>query len=204
LENNSHYHFGVASGKIREEAIQLHRNRYLEVGFFEEGEVDPYEQDSLYFVALEQNLNQVVGVTRLIFKPMEELPTLQNFEIYDIDLVRVNKLEKHRYAEMSAFTKLPKHEVGVHMIRTILHYSNQNGITHWVACIDERVFRYLNRIFSSIFKEIGVPKVYLGSVSVPCIVELPEAFKQIKEQRPKLFQFLQEADEQIMEVQIND
>ncbi|MGM0877112.1 MAG: N-acyl amino acid synthase FeeM domain-containing protein [Bacillota bacterium] len=200
MENKYHYHFGIALNKIREEAIQLHCMRYLEVGFFEEGEKDPYEQDSLYFVARETTLNQVVGVTRLIFKPIEQLPTINNFEIYDIDLARVIKLEKRRYAEMSAFTKLPKHEVGVHLIRTIFHYSNQHGITHWIACIDDRVYRYLNRIFSSIFKEIGVPKVYLGSVTVPCVVNLPEAMKQIKEQRPKLYEFLKEANEQVMEV----
>jgi N-acyl-L-homoserine lactone synthetase len=200
MKSENHYHFGVALTKIREEAIQLHRRRYLEVGFFQKGEKDLYEQDSLYFVARETTLNQVVGVTRLIFKPIEQLPTIKNFEIYEFDLVQVTKLEKSQLAEMSAFTKLPKHEVGVHLIRTIFHYSKQQGITHWIACIDDRVFRYLNRIFSSIFKEIGVPKVYLGSVTVPCLVDLPKAMKQIKEQRPKLYEFLKGENEQVMEV----
>ena len=105
---------------------------------------------------------------------------------------------------MSAFTKLPKHEVGLHLIRTTLRYSYQNGITHWVACIDERVYRYLNRVFGSIFKGIGIPKEYLGSISVPCIVDIPLAMEQIKIQRPRLFRFLNEANDQIMEVSIND
>lgn len=200
MELKNHYHFGPAFNKVREEAITLHRMRYEEVGFFKKGEKDPYEKDSLYFVGQETTLNQVVGVSRLIFKPMEQLPTLKSFEIYDIDYTKLLKLEIHRYAEMSAFTKLPKHEIGVHLIRTLLQYSKQNGITHWVACIDERVYRYLNRIFSAIFKEIGVPKVYLGSKTVPCVVDLPQALKQINEQRPKLYEFLIEGEQKVMEV----
>jgi N-acyl-L-homoserine lactone synthetase len=200
MENTPQYYFGLAKNKIREEAIALHLKRYQEVGFFKEGEKDPYEQDSLYFIAQETTINQVVGVTRLIFKPIGQLPTLKNFKIYDLNYGRLMKLKENCYVEISAFTKLPKHEVGVHLIRTIFHYSNQNGITHWIACIDERVFRYLNRIFSSIFKEIGVPKIYLGSLTVPCVVDLHEAIKQIKEQRPTLYTFLMESDKQVMEV----
>src|SRR5438874_427352 len=108
MEHIYYYHFGIAVNNIREEAILLHRMRYLEVGFFKEGEKDPYEKDSLYFVGQETGLNQVVGVSRLIFKPLEQLPTIRNFDIYDIDLARLMKLGDHCYAEMSAFTKLPK------------------------------------------------------------------------------------------------
>ncbi|WNF37946.1 hypothetical protein RJD24_05775 [Bacillaceae bacterium IKA-2] len=200
MEMTNHYHFGPAFNKVREEAIALHRLRYEELGFFKKGEKDPYEQNSLYFVGQETTFNQVVGVTRLIFQPMDQLPTITSFEIYDIDYTKLLKLENHSYAEMSAFTKLPKHEIGVHLIRMIIHYSKQNGITHWVACIDERVYRYLNRILSPIFKEIGVPKVYLGSKTVPCLVDIHASMKQISEQRPKLYQFLIEGEEKKMEV----
>lgn len=200
MELTKQYHFGPAFNKVREEAIALHRMRYEEVGFFKKGEKDPYEQDSLYFVGQETTLNKVVGVTRLIFRPMEELPTLKNFQIYDIDYTKLLKLELNRYVEMSAFTKLPKHEIGIQLIRGIFQYSQQNGITHWVACIDDRVYRYFNRIFSTVFKQIGVPKAYLGSVSVPCVLSIEEALKQISEQRPKLYQFLIEGEQKKMEV----
>ncbi|MFC0272301.1 hypothetical protein ACFFIX_12735 [Metabacillus herbersteinensis] len=200
MAEKNQYHFGIALNKVREAAIQLHRSRYEEVGFFTEGEVDPYEKDSVYFVAQERATDQVVGVIRLIFKPINQLPTLANFDIYDIDYARLIKLDKQKYVEMSAFTKLPTHDVGVHLIRTIFQYSIQNGITHWVACIDERVYRYLNRIFSSLFKEIGVPKVYLGSVSIPCALSIPEGLIQFKEQRPKLYEFLTTTEKQVMEV----
>lgn len=200
MELQNGYHYGIGTSKIREEAIALHRMRYYEVGFFTENEEDPYEKDSVYFVAQEASSQQVVGVSRLIFKTMDHLPTIENFDIYDLDYAKLLKLEKHRYAEMSAFTKLPKHEVGIEIIRTIFQYSNQTGLTHWICCIDERVFKYLNRIFSSIFKEIGVPKVYLGSISIPCMVNLPEAMKEIKIKRPKLYDFLSETEQKVQEV----
>lgn len=100
MEMTNQYHFGPASNKAREEAIALHRMRYEELGFFKNGEEDPYEKDSLYFVGQETTFNQVVGVTRLIFKPMDQLPTIKSFEIYDIDYTKLLKLENHRYVPL--------------------------------------------------------------------------------------------------------
>jgi N-acyl-L-homoserine lactone synthetase len=194
------YHFGLAVKKLREEAIKLHRNRYSEVGFLNEDEQDPYEADSLYFVAQEDEINETVGVTRLIFKPLLELPTIENFTIYDLELKRLKKLKNNSFAEVSAFTKMPQHEVGMDIIRTVFQYSLQNGITHWVCCIDERVYKYLNRVFGPIFKLIGEPKVYLGSVSIPCVIDINEGVRAFKTTKPKLYDFIVNYENKIMEV----
>ncbi|MCA1031296.1 hypothetical protein LCL95_09690 [Bacillus timonensis] len=194
------YQFGVASSYLRNEAIALHRKRYSEVGFFTENEQDPYENESLYFVAQESTNNDVVGVTRLIFNPIEKLPTIENFSIYDLDLIKLQKLDKRCFAEVSAFTKMPQHEVGMDIIQTVFQYSLQNGITHWICCIDERVYKYLNRVFGSVFKVIGEPKVYLGSNTIPCVLDIPASTPVFKATRPKLYDFLFVAQKQIKEV----
>ena len=194
------YHFGLAVNQLREEAIKLHRNRYSEVGFLKEDDKDPYEVDSLYFVAQEDDINETVGVTRLIFKQLLELPTIENFTIYDLELKKLKKLKKNSFAEVSAFTKMPQHEVGMDIIRTVFQYSLQNGITHWVCCIDERVYKYLNRVFGPIFKLIGEPKVYLGSVSIPCVIDINEGVREFKTTKPKLYDFIVNYENKIMEV----
>ncbi len=200
MRTGKKYHFGVAISQLREEAIQLHRDRYSEVGFLLEDEVDPYEEKSLYFVAQDDEVDKIVGVTRLIFKPLLELPTLENFKIYDLEIRKLQKLEKNSYAEFSAFTKMPQHEVGMDLIRTVFQYSLQNRITHWVCCIDERVYRYLDRVFGPVFKVIGEPKVYLGSVSIPCVIDINAGVLVFKHTKPKLYDFIVNYENPIMEV----
>lgn len=194
------YHFGQAVKSLRQEAIQLHRARYSEVGFLHKNEFDPYEADSLYFVAKDQEIDKIVGVTRLICKPLMELPTMENFTIYDLELKKLKNLKKSCYAEMSAFTKMPQHEVGMDLIRIVFQYSLQNDVSHWICCIDERVYNYLNRVFGPVFKLIGEPKVYLGSVSIPCVIDIKAGVLIFKETKPKLYDFIVNYENQPMEV----
>jgi N-acyl-L-homoserine lactone synthetase len=188
-KSESPYSYHVASNELREKAIELHFQRYLEVGFFKKGEEDPFQKDSVYFAAVHEDENKVVGVNRLIFRPMNELPTLKEFSIYDIEKQKLKQLESYRFVEMSAFTKLPQHDCILGMLRLTLQYSIENGITHWFCSLDERVFKYMNRMFNSPFRKIGEPKVYLGSNTIPCILDLKETCKILKDTRIKLYEY---------------
>ncbi len=184
------YSFRTASDALREKAIALHHQRYCEVGYFEINEQDKYQNDSVYFIAQIPELQKIVGVIRLIFKGLDELPTIKHFEIYDIEKARLSQLESYQYGEISAFTKLCEHDVGLGLIRTVLQYSLKQGITHWVCCIDERVYKYMHRMFKFPFKTIGISKVYLGSVSIPCVLDLSECLDTLFETRRQLYQYL--------------
>jgi N-acyl-L-homoserine lactone synthetase len=184
------YVYSKAVGHLREEAIALHYQRYKEVGFLKQNEIDPYEKDSIYFIAETMEQNKVVGVTRLITKKLEELPTITNFSIFDLELVKLAKLDNSRLVEVSAFTKMPQHDVGMGLIRTIMQYSVEQNIENWLCCIDERVYNYLNRMFSFPFQVIGEPKVYLGSTSIPCLFPINEGLQHIKEKKYRLYEFL--------------
>jgi N-acyl-L-homoserine lactone synthetase len=190
MNSAERYYFGLAVNSVREQAVQLHRQRYDEVGFLLKDEEDPYENDSLYFVACDKEKNQIVGVTRLIFNQLKNLPTFENFNIYDLEFKKLQKLDRSQYAEVSAFTKTPQHEVGMDIIQTVFQYSLQHGITHWICCIDERVYKYLNRVFGPVFKVIGEPKVYLGSITIPCVLDIPASTSVFRETKPKLYEFL--------------
>lgn len=200
MKNDQNYVFKTASGELRQKAVQLHVERYVEVGFFNEGEHDPYQAGAVYFTAQPAHAQSVVGVTRLIFDKMDKLPTLQNFNIYDIERARLMQLDAIRYAELSAFTKLPAHDVSVGLLKTALQYSLDIGLTHWVCCVDERVYQYMNRIFKFPFRTIGEPRVYLGSNTIPCVLILEDALTNIKQERLPLYQYLMDREPQYREV----
>ncbi|UJF34623.1 N-acyl amino acid synthase FeeM domain-containing protein [Paenibacillus hexagrammi] len=194
------YRFYEAAGPMRERAICLHHLRYREVGFFKEDEEDPYEVDSIYFVAEAAKESKIVGVTRLILTQLDELPTMKYFSLFDLEKAKLKNLDRLRYAEISAFTKLPEHDVGMGLIRTVLQYSKVTGVTHWICCIDERVYKYMHRMFKFPFKVVGAPKIYLGSTSIPCVLNLAECLATLETHRPMLHQYLTNDTHQPLEV----
>lgn len=194
------YKYSLAKGELRVKAIELHHKRYEEVGYFSKNETDHYEKYAEYFVVQTENLDEVVGITRLIYTKLEELPTMKNFQIYDIERARMQQLDKSRYAEISAFTKMQQHDVGLGLIRMMFQYSFSHGLTHLVCCVDERVYRYMVRAFNFPYKVIGEPKVYLGSTTIPCVINLAEGIASLKESRPKLYEYLVDYEASIIEV----
>ncbi|MGO1590228.1 MAG: N-acyl amino acid synthase FeeM domain-containing protein [Alkalibacterium gilvum] len=199
MGNKNEYCFKKVDGTENTRAIALHHQRYHEVGFLKKDEKDPYINYSTYFAVETVNTNNVVGVTRLIFMPLAELPTMKHFNIFEVEKLKLTGLGDTKYAEISAFTKMPKHDVGLGLIRTVLNYSIDNGITHWVCCIDERVYRYMHRIFKFPFEIIGDPNVYLGSKTIPCVLNLLECLDTLKEKRRILYDYLIANEEKIME-----
>lgn len=197
-EQRSNYYYAVAQGDLREHAIKLHHQRYEEVGFFRKDEVDHYEQISTYFSAQADD-GTVVGVTRLIYAGLDELPTIKHFQIYDLELEKLNQLDRTRFAEVSAFTKMPQHEVGAGLIRAILQFSLASGLTHWICCIDERVYKYMQRMIKFPLKVIGAPQVYLGSVTIPCALQLSEFLVNLQQHRPTLYDYFLAGLEQVEE-----
>ncbi len=194
MENEEKYIFREAEGVLSKEAIALHHQRYQDVGFHKQDEDDPYINYSTYFVVQTPDMEEVVGVTRLIFMSLNDLPTMKHFTIFDIEKMKLAGIEKNKYAEISAFTKMPKHDVGLGLIKTVLNYSLTNGLTHWVCCIDERVYRYMHRIFKFPFEVIGEPNIYLGSKTIPCILNLSECLATLKEKRRTLYDYLMKDD----------
>lgn len=199
MEVEETYYFGNVEGKLRDKAIALHHQRYQEVGFFKQNEEDPYIDHSTYFVVQTEDAKEVVGVTRLIFMPMEELPTIKNFSISLAEKERLLQLEESKYAEFSAFTKMPKHDVGLGLIKTVLNYSLNNDVTHWICCIDERVYKYMHRIFKFPFEVIGESNVYLGSKTIPCALDLSVCLATLKEKRSTLYDYLMENEKNTVE-----
>lgn len=184
------YDFCVAEQELRQKAIRFHHRRYEEVGFYRKGEEDLYESASIYFAALHRTTRDVVGVTRLIISRLDDLPTIKYFEIKRSEKEKLGRYDERQLAEISAFTKMPAHDVGMGLIRTALQYSLDHGFTHWVCCIDERVYNYMHRMFKFPFYIIGTPQVYLGSTTIPCVLNLQDCLDNLKLYRMALYDIL--------------
>lgn len=196
MEKN--YSMNMAKGFLKQKAIEYHHRRYSEVGFFKDNEVDPYIEYSTYFVA--QSFEKIIGVTRLIHLPFNELPTIKEFNIYDIPKARLLQIDSNRVAEVSAFTKSPQSDCGLDLIKTIIQFSRETNITHWICCIDERVFKYMHRMFKFPFEVIGDSRVYLGSNTIPCVLDIEESLATLKEKRKALYDYFTANQKKIAEV----
>ncbi|MFC0472447.1 hypothetical protein ACFFHM_18655 [Halalkalibacter kiskunsagensis] len=195
--NKNSYVYSKANGLLKMEAKALHYKRYIELGFFHRNEIDNYDEESIYFIAQTNDQKKVVGVTRLIRKQLDQLPTIRNFIIYDAELELLKKVETACLVEVSAFTKVPRHNVGLGLIRTIMQYSLENQIEVWICCVDQRVFRYINRLFDYPFQIIGEPKIYLGSNSMPCMFPIKDGLQHIKEKKYQMYKFLMTSDKNV-------
>ena len=72
--------------------------------------------------------------------PLKDLPTMKHFNIFEIEKLKLSGIEKNEFSEVGPITKMPKHDVGLGLIKIVLKYSFDN--TYWVCCIDERVYEY--------------------------------------------------------------
>jgi N-acyl-L-homoserine lactone synthetase len=196
MEKN--YTMNIAKGFLKQKAIEYHHRRYCEVGFFKDNDVDSYREYSTYFVA--QSFEKIIGVTRLIHMPLNELPTIKEFNIYDIPKAKLLQLNPIRVAEVSAFTKSPQSDCGLDLIKTIIHFSRETGISHWICCIDERVFNYMHRMFKFPFEVIGDSRVYLGSNTIPCVLDIEESLETLKVKRKALYDYFTVNQKKIVEV----
>lgn len=168
------------------EARRLQGQRFVDAGFVSELNADGVIDDewvpiSTYFGAIAAN-GAVVGVARLIPNSAAGLPALQEFRLSDAGSEVVDGIEPRRLVEVSAlaiargqgFSRSSM--VADHLYRAMYQHSVVTAeYTHWCAALDVRVKRHLvsSRNFL-LLEEIGEEKDYLGSPTVPVLLDLLE------------------------------
>jgi N-acyl-L-homoserine lactone synthetase len=186
---NASYRFSQAEGELRRQAIALHRQRYMEVGFMPNDFQDPYEKNSLYFVAQEEETQQVVGVCRLVLQELRTLPTYAHFELFEHERRNLEQLKSGTYTELGAVTKLPGHpEVTPGLIAIALAHASDRGMSHLLCCIDQRFFQSARRYMGVPFQIIGKDQLFYGSLKIPCVVNISNTLEQLKARKPRAFE----------------
>lgn len=167
------YTYGVARDQeTKTQAVELHRRRYAELGYLNDQSFDPYEEKSVYFAAVDKESQNVVGVNRLVFDELDELPTLKHFDISHDLRRRFRQLPSGSYAEMGAFTKDRGHSVTLGILKSAFRNSLNSGVRYWFCCLDSRVYRLLEKLLGVTFDVIGATKYYQGPETIPCYIDL--------------------------------
>lgn len=143
--------------------------------------IDKYQWQSVPFVAI--NAAGYVGSARLIQKggalPTQfELPTLSDPRIQIFTErqaeARLVPVEFSQFAKAKGTPPL----VPIGLLRRAVEYSDDHGITQWIATTDTRVVRLLNGTFFNFgLPRIGPTVVYLGSDSTPILITIEDALQ---------------------------
>lgn len=162
---------------------RLHAWRYLEAGYvakLDPGGVidDPWVDVSTYLGAFDGH-EDMVGVVRVIPNTDRGLPVTEDFELSALGQAHLARVPQSTLAEVSALavkadeTASRSGYVAGALYRAAVQYSVvARGHTHWVAALDVRVKRHLIRRHGFLFEDLGPARTYLGSDTVPAILDL--------------------------------
>jgi N-acyl-L-homoserine lactone synthetase len=160
-------------------------------------ERDEYDSmQSIAFLAKDKNDN-VIGTSRLILKGDILLPIERHFELYPAQKLKDILGDGSSYAEASRFI-VPKHhiyknhEITLTLISRMIQMCVERSIGSMLMSADYRFYRLL-RILGLPLCQIGEPKVYLGSETIPGVLPLARLESETKYRKPKLYARLREA-----------
>jgi hypothetical protein len=151
--------------------------------------VDKYSWNSIPIVA--KDSTGYIGSARLIIADKEHpLPMVsaQEIQIWPKYQVAVKEVK----VEMSQLAKTKNSNTGtlLGLLRISKMYSETQNVENWVATIDEKVFKLLQRMCFDV-KQVGDPVDYLGSISIPTIINIKNSIESVaKNSSPELAKFL--------------
>src|SRR3972149_3291418 len=122
-----------------------------------------------------------IGTSRLILPGGIPLPIEKHFELYPKEQLETHHGDMEYCVEVSRFVVpqnpfFNRHEITLMLCKKMIKTALAMGVTHMLVSADHRFFRLL-RMLGFHLEEIGEPKFYLGSKTVPGILtlrDLPE------------------------------
>ena len=152
------------------------QSRYKEVGYISSNDTseiytDSYVDCSEYFVGLERS--GVVGVLRLVMNTEKSLPVVNVFEFSPQFRDLFSSLSSGCVVEVGNLVAAPGRGIAMHLYAAALSYSFRMRYKYWFAAIDSGYYKKVLERYSFIkLIQVGEPKEYIGSVSVPVMIKL--------------------------------
>lgn len=159
-------------------------------------ERDEYDDNqSIIFLALDDSGN-AVGTSRIILSGEIPLPVEKHFDIYPLAEIAEVYGEIKFAVEISRFivpqnAVVRNHEITSLLCMTMLGRLLRMGASHAFVSADYRFFRLL-KILGIQFVQIGTPKFYMGSNTVPGIANLDMLYANIKRKKPLLYELVKQ------------
>lgn len=166
-------------------------------------ELDEYDvKQSIVFLVVDV-FGNAIGTSRIILPGSIPLPIERHFDLYPMD--QIEKLHgKIEYgAEVSRFivpqnSTFKKHEITQTLCMAMLNTLLRMGASHAFISADYRFFRLL-KILGIYFAQIGEPKIYMGSKTIPGISNLKNLSSKLRKEKPFLYELLLTVNEKSVE-----
>ena len=162
------------------------------------GKASPAEHDefdvsrSIIFLALGHS-GEAVGTSRLILPGTSPLPIEEHFELHS------NEDREHLHGkvlygvEVSRFivlkkTSIKEHQITLMLCKAMIKMCVASEVSHMFLSADQRFFRLL-RMLGFNLHEIGRPRFFMGSKTVPGVLPLAK-ISEIRSNKPALYEYL--------------
>jgi len=180
--------------KLRYKVFCLEK-KYLDYKKYPNGlETDIYDKYAVHFVARDKKDYTLAGGIRLIKHSNFGFPMEKSFS-FDIGgkkLINEKIVEVSRLIVMPKYRKknIGKHSVLMGLLKSAYHYSKRNNYEYWVAAIDYYVFNLLKK-FGFTFEILGRSKKYMGSESIPVLIDIKNEVQWLKVINHGLYKFFE-------------
>jgi len=170
--------YKIANEDERIAARRFIHDKYLEAGYFSEPYPsgiydDHYVDKSVYFVALDPK-GDIVGTLRIIHNSAEkDLPVLRDFKLYPQMKNKIDSIKSQEVVEVGNLSAIPGRGITIGLFKQAFKYSLDKGYKYWIAGIDMNVFNMIKKRYRYInFIQLGDPKYYIGSISIPIMLKI--------------------------------
>ncbi len=176
------YQQGEVPADVLEECVRFRTQIYIEEGYLPEPEQsagpDCYDAQSAHICVHAKKSGKLAGYCRMIYDEPYPLPIVQLYPgLKDCIGAKVEisrfSLQNHWRGSLRAVDMTPIFRLA----RELLILSHQQNLQQWSCLIDERFQKLCQRFFKMDFHILGEPQMYLGSPSVPCIIDLSESIR---------------------------
>ena len=172
--------------------------------YAEQEERDEYDvQQSMPFLATDAS-GSAIGTSRLILPGEIPFPVEKYFDLYPRELIEAIHGKMEFCVEVSRFVVpqnpfFKKHEITLTLCKAMIKSSIAMRVTHMFVSADHRFFRLL-KIIGFHLTEIGTPKFYMGSRTIPAILSLWNLSSILKNEKPQLYEYLMTGDNMVEEM----
>lgn len=167
---------------VLEECIRFRTAIYVAEGYMPEPEQsvgpDCFDPQSAHFCIRSKKDNQISAYCRMIYDapyplPMAELhKEVRHAPDFHVEISRFS-IRNHWRGRLKAVDMPPFFL----LTQALLVHSHREGIRQWGCLIDERFQTMCKRHFKMAFHILGQPRMYMGSPSVPCIINLDDTVR---------------------------
>lgn len=187
--------FGIAEPHELLEVRRIHHDEYLRRGYIDQPQPDGIINDlfidfSIYFACRENQTGRIVGVIRVINSGSAlGLPTTNEFTIWASSKEKLSRINPAHIVEIGSLAEAEGYRIAEGLYRQVWIHSKVRSLLYWMASIDKRVLKsYKYRGFP--WDDIGEIQYYMGSDTVPVILELSNLPISLSLRSPKLFEYI--------------